>query len=816
MLSPDSHPKSQRLNIGPWRIDLRRETVEAHDGPTGLTPRVESLLLLLCRSANTLVTHEQIFEEVWAGRVVEDAAISNCVWLIRKGLGDTRKEILQTRAKRGYVMVVPAEAWIDDTVGDEHAASSEHAVQPGHALSRSQRYSRHLRFAVLVVVLALCAGLAWRWNRTTATVPAIALTPDAEMSVAVIVPDALEWLRTAVLRTAVEAAYSRSSDVVVFQEAQRRNPFAGAHLQVRVVPAGKGNIDADVSLSKAKVAIRERYRGPADGLSLTVKRLLDRSFGEPPSPAHQQPIDALVSGRVAELSFDNLGALAQYRRALARDPQSVQAKLATARVLHAQGRGRKALALLLTLGSDASLTSMQQCDMNMLLLALDAERLRQPLCPLAIAQTKFEALALRDSLRQIDRDNNPSKGAQQWLGEEMIAITALTQLREWPQAEARVARMQRVADEAGWAHARIEIGTQLALIAINRGRPQDGARLRMQSADAMQALGDSGFADTQRIYALFITPVVPGPLVSERRQFLRHIIDEARRVGNLSTEVGGLQLLARLDRDNVPLWSASMDRVQRLIASEYTQGNVEQQMMLDEYRIQSRYRYVLAAISALEKTPTKAAYADTWNQTLKIRALFASDEIQHAVAAVDAIDKKNFDIDDTGDECLISWLFVEANRNDRARESLKRCQASEYDRTSQASRGDHGIFALARLYQLNGEAERAWPVVRPRIDALLKMPELTGHEAVSLAFLARHATSMPGADLHRLNQALEITTTMAARDGAGPRLRLGTHLLRWRLCVAATRTDCGPTLPEWAQEELLELRLAREAVTAAR
>ena len=90
------YPPSSRIALGPLRIDLRRETVEVAGDAGSLTPRAEQLLLLFARYPNLLVTRDQILDTVWAGRVVEDAAISHCVWQIRKLLGEDGKRILQT------------------------------------------------------------------------------------------------------------------------------------------------------------------------------------------------------------------------------------------------------------------------------------------------------------------------------------------------------------------------------------------------------------------------------------------------------------------------------------------------------------------------------------------------------------------------------------------------------------------------------------------------------------------------------------------------------------------------------------------------
>ena len=57
---------------------------------------------MLGRYPNLLMTREQILEIVWAGRVVEDAAITNCIWQIRKAIGQRGREVLRTRVERGY------------------------------------------------------------------------------------------------------------------------------------------------------------------------------------------------------------------------------------------------------------------------------------------------------------------------------------------------------------------------------------------------------------------------------------------------------------------------------------------------------------------------------------------------------------------------------------------------------------------------------------------------------------------------------------------------------------------------------------------
>jgi DNA-binding winged helix-turn-helix (wHTH) protein/tetratricopeptide (TPR) repeat protein len=481
--------KPQRLRLGPWRIDLGRGTVVADEDRGKLQPKAESLLLLLCRHDNEVVTREQIFDEVWAGRVVEDAAITNSISQIRKALGESGKDILQTRSKRGYVLVLPEGAWLLDE--HQHRDTTGKLPEPlwsAPILPASPR--RAWRKMALVLLVPVSIGLvvfAWRHFHTNA--PVIVLNADDRLSVAAIVPDGLDWARTATLRSAVQAAYLRGADVVVFQNPQHRNPFSGPHLQLQVLYADGQRIRADLALSQAGNSLREQYNGPADRLNHAVERLLERGMGVAPS-APNFAGDEYVAGRVAELRYDNLGAVAHYRRALALDPALIEAKIAMARVLYGQGRGRVALEWLVKLEKSDGLTEAQRCRLSGLLIDIAPERLREPLCPRVAAQAKLRSLELRDSLRQIDRIDAGPKDAEHWLLEEAIAILALTRLQEHSEAEARISRTMGIADAAGWTHARIELDSLRASLAAQSGSPEKASAIRIRTGSELAALGD--------------------------------------------------------------------------------------------------------------------------------------------------------------------------------------------------------------------------------------------------------------------------------------------------------------------------------------
>jgi DNA-binding winged helix-turn-helix (wHTH) protein len=857
---------AQALKLGPWRIDLARGIVVADSEHDNLIPRAETLLLLLCRHANEVVTREQIHESVWSGRVVEDAAISNCIWHIRKSLGDRSRDILQTRAKRGYLLVVPENAWeieaqqieqqpieqrsndaaIDDAAtrnavridaetiesslsGERFAANTGAAVEPGFdpiseaaperqqataEAASAQRASppRRRRFALaLAATLALfiSAAIAWIWIADED--PPIVLRPEAEMTVAIIAPQRLNWLRTEIVRAAVEHAYLRDSEVVEFQKPQRRNPFAGPHLQVLVKSERHDEIRAELSIVQGQTAIRKNFRGHASGLAAVVDAMLVSALGQPKKSATTAS-DALVSGLVAELRHDNRAAIAEFERAIARDSGLADAKIAMARVFLEQGRWRQAFELVDRLMSQASLSAHQRCAISMLLADVAPDKVAEDACPRAVSIVKLNRLDLRDLLRDLKATRDRLKGATQWETESTLIAIAHIRLQELSAAESEIAQIERTARDAGWEHAVAELDAGRAMVAIFRGKPLENARLESSSADQMDAIGDLDSALSHRIVAIRAVPIVPGPLAEARRAQLHAIVDRAREIGSAEIEIDALHALLRLERDRPQEWSTLIARYRSLVADVRTPDRIASDLYkaLDETQSMRRYREVLEGIAERERAGADDTQSKSWSLTLRAESHFARDELDAAVEALDAMRKENFDLADTSSVCLFSWLLVEARQPEPARTLLKRCQSMAYDRSAQASRGDHGLLAQARLFQREGDAARAWPVLAPRIDALIATEDMTRPEAESLAALARHATSMIGADRRRLYEALIKTDVIARRDGSSPGLQLGVHLLRWRLCATAGRTDCGPLLPEWAQEDLLEARLARE------
>jgi hypothetical protein len=444
------------------------------------------------------------------------------------------------------------------------------------------------------------------------------------------------------------------------------------------------------------------------------------------------------------------------------------------------------------------------------------ELVRRPLCARAENDIKLGRMQFRELLRKVESERKTPQGPSDWAWQRAHLLDALIKLGEWSRASAEIESMDKIAEDAGWEFKRADLIGWRALLKSYQGKWSEEAKLRRIEADRLEALGAVDEASSRRVMAIQAMPVVPGDEVKKHRKTLHAIIDRSRETGSVYNELIALEVLVRIDADDSAVWLSEMRRIKALVNEHYTSISAATHRYFLLYQIlqQGRYGEVIQGVTTLGQDGKGESEATLWELVLLVNAHFARDELDAAVAVIDAMEKKkDLDFNNSGDICLYSWLFAEAGKPDRSRVFLKQCLDKQYERGEQAFRGDQGLFARARLFQLEDQGERAWPTLQPRIDALLATPDLSAQEATSLAFLARHATAMHGADRKRLERALQIASTIAAQDGAGPQLRFGVHVLRWRLCHMEGRVDCGNVLPSWASEDRWEARMAQGSKT---
>jgi DNA-binding winged-HTH domains len=156
-----------KYQIAEYTIDTARYRITSGDAVIPAEPKVFDLLIYLIRHRDRVLSREELFREVWDGREVSDATLSNHVKSARKILGDSgelQQTILTIRG-RGYQFVAPV------TLIPEAA---DPAVKPAAPAWRWP--------AAIAGVLLLVALIGWR------TFESMQARPASDLPYLVVVP----------------------------------------------------------------------------------------------------------------------------------------------------------------------------------------------------------------------------------------------------------------------------------------------------------------------------------------------------------------------------------------------------------------------------------------------------------------------------------------------------------------------------------------------------------------------------------------------------------------------------------------------------
>jgi DNA-binding winged helix-turn-helix (wHTH) protein len=96
-----------RLQVADLQVDLRYRQLLGPEKTVELPQRVFELLLVFLAEPQVLHARASLFDRVWPGVVVEDANLSQSIWMLRKALGPERRGWIRTVAKSGYVFQPP-------------------------------------------------------------------------------------------------------------------------------------------------------------------------------------------------------------------------------------------------------------------------------------------------------------------------------------------------------------------------------------------------------------------------------------------------------------------------------------------------------------------------------------------------------------------------------------------------------------------------------------------------------------------------------------------------------------------------------------
>ncbi|MDD5267779.1 MAG: AAA family ATPase [Methylococcales bacterium] len=96
--------QSTNYLFGPFRLDTCAQLLCTEESCVNLSPKVYRLLLYFLLNSGRLISHEELFDKVWDGRIVDDSALRLAVNSLRNVLQDESKSphYILTVCRRGY------------------------------------------------------------------------------------------------------------------------------------------------------------------------------------------------------------------------------------------------------------------------------------------------------------------------------------------------------------------------------------------------------------------------------------------------------------------------------------------------------------------------------------------------------------------------------------------------------------------------------------------------------------------------------------------------------------------------------------------
>lgn len=103
------HINNLCYQFGPYHLDVSNRMLTRNGETISLTPKATEILIMLVRHAGQLVEKDELLTKIWADTFVEEANLTQNIFILRRALGDDRTgpKYIETVARRGYRFVGP-------------------------------------------------------------------------------------------------------------------------------------------------------------------------------------------------------------------------------------------------------------------------------------------------------------------------------------------------------------------------------------------------------------------------------------------------------------------------------------------------------------------------------------------------------------------------------------------------------------------------------------------------------------------------------------------------------------------------------------
>ncbi len=125
----DAGYQHRGFRFGDFTLDTDRGELLRDGATVKIRPKSFDVLHYLVNRQGRLVSRDELLDSIWAGTVVTEDAVTQCLIDIRKALGDADQTMIRTVPRRGYIFESAVEA-----LGDTSAREPKSAQRPRWAL----------------------------------------------------------------------------------------------------------------------------------------------------------------------------------------------------------------------------------------------------------------------------------------------------------------------------------------------------------------------------------------------------------------------------------------------------------------------------------------------------------------------------------------------------------------------------------------------------------------------------------------------------------------------------------------------------------
>ncbi len=175
------------MNAGELHLDVANEVLLINNREVPLRPKPMQLLLVLMQHPQSLVTKEQLLEEVWSGLVVTDAVLTTAMKELRQALDDNARSpvYIETVHRRGYRFLLP----VSDKEVPESSDDNDGSQTPG---------TKTALLPVTMVLVLLAGYFWWSWTQDKHEVDGafatLVVAEDTREQIASLSPELLDLL----------------------------------------------------------------------------------------------------------------------------------------------------------------------------------------------------------------------------------------------------------------------------------------------------------------------------------------------------------------------------------------------------------------------------------------------------------------------------------------------------------------------------------------------------------------------------------------------------------------------------------------------